>query len=44
FMLCPSLSPGGYIEFVEKVVPELQTRKVFRIDYKHATFRENLQD
>ncbi len=43
FMLCPSLSPGGYVDFVEKVVPELQARKIFRNDYEHTTFRENLQ-
>jgi FMN-dependent oxidoreductase (nitrilotriacetate monooxygenase family) len=43
FMLCPSLSPGGFIEFVEGVVPELQARGLFRSEYEHATFRENLQ-
>ena len=44
FMLCPSLSPSTYVQFVKTVVPELQRRGVFRKDYKYATFRENLQD
>lgn len=44
FMLCPSLSPGTYVQFVKTVVPELQRRGVFRKEYKHRTFRENLQD
>lgn len=43
FMLCPSLSPGGYKEFVAGVVPELQRRNLFRSEYEHATFRGNLQ-
>jgi FMN-dependent oxidoreductase (nitrilotriacetate monooxygenase family) len=43
FMLCPSLSPGGYMEFVEGVVPELQRRDLFRTEYLHPTFRGNLQ-
>lgn len=44
FMLCPSLSPGTYVQFVKTVVPELQRRGVFRKEYKYSTFRENLQD
>lgn len=43
FMLCPSLSPGGFLSFVEGVVPELQRRGLFRREYEHDTFRENLQ-
>jgi len=44
FMVCPSLSPSSYVQFVKTVVPELQRRGVYRKDYKFATFRENLQD
>jgi FMN-dependent oxidoreductase (nitrilotriacetate monooxygenase family) len=43
FMICPSVSPGGYIRFVEQVVPELQRRGLFRREYGFATFRENLR-
>ena len=43
FMLCPSLSPGGFAAFVDGVVPELQRRGLFRREYEHATFRENLR-
>ncbi len=34
--------PGGLDEFVEKVVPELQRRGIFRRDYEGKTLRENL--
>ena len=44
FMLCPSLSPGTYAQFVKTVIPILQKRGVYRKDYKHSTFRENLRD
>ena len=44
FMLCPSLSPGGFKQFVATVVPELQRRGLFRTEYTHTTFRGNLQD
>ena len=43
FMLCPSLSPGGFRQFVDAVVPELQRRGLFRTEYTHSTFRGNLQ-
>jgi FMN-dependent oxidoreductase (nitrilotriacetate monooxygenase family) len=43
FMVCPSLSPGTYMQFVKTVVPELQRRGIFRQDYEHATFRDNLR-
>jgi FMN-dependent oxidoreductase (nitrilotriacetate monooxygenase family) len=42
FMLCPSLSPGGYQDFVDGVVPILQHRKLFRTEYAASTFRDNL--
>ncbi len=34
--------PGGLDAFVDKVVPELQRRGVFRTEYEGATLRENL--
>jgi alkanesulfonate monooxygenase len=34
--------PGGLDDFVEKVVPELQRRGIFRREYEGATLRENL--
>ena len=44
FILCPSLSPAGYEEFCQTVVPELQRRGIFRSDYRGHTFREHLQE
>jgi len=34
--------PGGLDDFVDKVVPELQRRDLFRREYEGATLRENL--
>jgi len=34
--------PGGLDDFVDKVVPELQGRGIFRREYEGATLRENL--
>jgi alkanesulfonate monooxygenase len=34
--------PAGLDDFVEKVVPELQRRGVYRTAYEGATLRENL--
>ena len=34
--------PGGLDEFVDRVVPELQRRGIYRRDYEGATLRENL--
>jgi FMN-dependent oxidoreductase (nitrilotriacetate monooxygenase family) len=34
--------PEGLDDFVEKVVPELQRRRLFRTEYEGATLRENL--
>ncbi len=34
--------PGGLDEFVERVVPELQRRGLFRREYEGVTLRENL--
>jgi alkanesulfonate monooxygenase len=34
--------PGGLDEFVDRVVPELQRRGLFRTEYEGTTLRENL--
>jgi len=34
--------PGGLDDFVDKVVPELQRRGLFRREYEGKTLRENL--
>ena len=34
--------PGGLDEFVDRVVPELQRRDIFRCEYEGKTLRENL--
>ena len=38
----PPLAPGGFITFVEQVVPELQRRGIFKKEYTGRTYRENL--
>ena len=35
--------PAGLDDFVEKVVPELQRRRIFRTEYEGTTLRENLR-
>lgn len=42
FVFAPHLTPGGFDEFVEKVVPILQERGVYRSEYAGATLRSNL--
>jgi alkanesulfonate monooxygenase SsuD/methylene tetrahydromethanopterin reductase-like flavin-dependent oxidoreductase (luciferase family) len=42
FILVPHLTPGGLDEFVDKVVPLLQERGVFRRSYESSTLRGNL--
>jgi len=42
FILVPHLTPGGLDEFVDKVVPLLQERGVFRTDYETTTLRGHL--
>jgi FMN-dependent oxidoreductase (nitrilotriacetate monooxygenase family) len=42
FLVHPSHLPGGLDDFVELVIPELQSRGLFRADYEGATLRENL--
>ncbi len=34
--------PAGLDEFVDTVVPELQRRGIFRLDYEGTTLREHL--
>ena len=41
FNLMPPLLPGSLDEFVDKVVPELQSRGLFRADYSGETLREH---
>ncbi|MFJ2189547.1 NtaA/DmoA family FMN-dependent monooxygenase [Kitasatospora sp. NPDC087861] len=42
FILVPHLTPGGLDTFVDRVVPLLQERGVFRTDYSGTTLREHL--
>ena len=42
FIIQPSVLPGGMEDFVDKVVPELQRRGIFRKEYEGKTLRENL--
>lgn len=42
FMVSPAYLPGGFDDFVDLVVPELQCRGLFRTEYTGATLRENL--
>ena len=42
FILVPHLTPGGLDGFVDKVVPLLQERGVFRTEYESTTLRGNL--
>jgi FMN-dependent oxidoreductase (nitrilotriacetate monooxygenase family) len=43
FVICPSISPGTYVQFVKTVVPELQRRGIYRTDYTGKTLRENIR-
>lgn len=42
FILSAAQSPGGFDDFVDYVVPELQRRGLFRLEYTGSTLRENL--
>lgn len=42
FNLKPAFLPDTLEEFIDKVVPELQKRGIFRTEYKGKTLRENL--
>ncbi|MGW2152471.1 NtaA/DmoA family FMN-dependent monooxygenase [Nonomuraea sp. NPDC001699] len=43
FILVPHLTPGGLDEFVDRVVPVLRERGVFRTEYTGTTLREHLE-
>ncbi|SDF84598.1 NtaA/DmoA family FMN-dependent monooxygenase [Klenkia brasiliensis] len=42
FILVPHITPGGMAPFVDRVVPLLQERGVFRADYEGTTLRDHL--
>ncbi|MEU5696447.1 LLM class flavin-dependent oxidoreductase [Actinosynnema sp. NPDC020468] len=42
FILVPHVTPGGFDEFADTVVPILQDRGVFRSEYEGTTLREHL--
>lgn len=42
FIVMPPVLPAGLDDFVDRVVPELQRRGLFRHDYEGLTLRENL--
>ncbi len=42
FLVHPPYLPGGLDDFVDLVIPELQSRGLFRSEYEGATLRENL--
>jgi FMN-dependent oxidoreductase (nitrilotriacetate monooxygenase family) len=42
FVVAATYVPGSYAEFVRHVVPELQRRGLYHLDYAGATLRENL--
>ncbi|MEO3868587.1 LLM class flavin-dependent oxidoreductase [Nonomuraea sp. B12E4] len=41
FNIMPPILPGGLADFVDYVVPELQARGLFRVEYEGRTLREN---
>ena len=43
FVVAATHVPGGYADFVQYVVPELQRRGLFHADYTGSTLRENLE-
>ncbi|WP_405487913.1 NtaA/DmoA family FMN-dependent monooxygenase [Nocardia sp. NBC_00511] len=42
FVLVPHLTPGGLDEFVDRVIPELQSLGSFRTEYTGSTLRDHL--
>jgi alkanesulfonate monooxygenase SsuD/methylene tetrahydromethanopterin reductase-like flavin-dependent oxidoreductase (luciferase family) len=42
FMMQFHIMPGGLEDFVDGVVPELQRRRLFRVDYQGKTLRDHL--
>jgi FMN-dependent oxidoreductase (nitrilotriacetate monooxygenase family) len=43
FVISPAFLPGAFDEFVDAVIPELQRRGLFRLDYTGNTLRDNLK-
>ena len=43
FLFHPSHLPGGLDDFVALVIPELQSRGLFRVEYEGTTLRENME-
>jgi FMN-dependent oxidoreductase (nitrilotriacetate monooxygenase family) len=41
FNILPAYFPGGFADFVDLVVPELQRRGLYRLDYEGATLRDH---
>jgi FMN-dependent oxidoreductase (nitrilotriacetate monooxygenase family) len=44
FVIMPAYFPGAFDDFVDRVVPELQRRGLFRREYAGSTLREHLGD
>ena len=42
FIIMPAYFPGAFDDFVDKVVPELQRRGLYRKDYTGPTLRDHL--
>ena len=42
FNIMPAIMPEQLDLFIERVIPELRRRGLFRQDYAHSTLRENL--
>jgi N-acetyl-S-(2-succino)cysteine monooxygenase len=42
YLIQPPVLPAGLDEFIVKIVPELQNRRLFRTEYTGQTLRENL--
>ncbi|RFB87115.1 nitrilotriacetate monooxygenase [Rhizobium leguminosarum bv. trifolii] len=42
FNIMAPIMPGGLVDFIELVVPELRRRGLFRTEYEGTTLRENL--
>lgn len=42
FNVMPQIYPSGLEQFVDKVIPELQNRGLFRTEYEGASLRERL--
>jgi FMN-dependent oxidoreductase (nitrilotriacetate monooxygenase family) len=43
FMILPAYFPGAFDAFVDQVVPELQRRGLYRLDYAGSTLRDHLR-